>query len=185
MSTFGHCSQPPVLLPALADDTDLRVFDNLRDYATTCGELLPNQRVVHLSMYTPPCHMVSIFDRNHRIPFQNIPKPWFIVHVWVQSCPQRAFEGQFVSFHQRVRLLLCFWRQDECSFVQDQRALHRQSVLRAPQCTPPTTQGGLLACCERHGPQKSTSRAVRIQRLCPKGVPPASLPSLGPPFLSR
>ena len=65
-------SQPPVPLPALHYNTDLRVFGNLRDYVTSWREPLPTQRVVHLSQYTTPYHMVFISLSDHRIPSQNI-----------------------------------------------------------------------------------------------------------------
>ena len=66
-------SQPtPVLLPTLDDHTNLCVFDSLSDYATSEREPFPTRRVVHLRECTPPYHMVKIFDKDDRIPFQKI-----------------------------------------------------------------------------------------------------------------
>ena len=67
-------SQPtaPVLLSTLDAHTNLRVFDSLSDYATSEREPLPIRRVVYLRECTPPYHMVNIFDKDDRIPFQKI-----------------------------------------------------------------------------------------------------------------
>lgn len=82
-------------------DTDLRVFDQLGDYRLRPGECLPHNRVVKLAINTAPHHAVCIFDRGHRIAFQNIPKQYLVVRLWVQANEGAEPEPHFVSFHQR------------------------------------------------------------------------------------
>ena len=89
----------PVLLSTLDAHTNLCVFDSLSNYATSEREPLPTRPVVHLRQFTPRYHMANIFDEDDRIPFQKIPKLWFVMHVWVQTCAEGDFEGHFVSFH--------------------------------------------------------------------------------------
>ena len=45
--------------------------------------------------------MVNIFDEDDKISFQKIPKLWFVMHVWVETCAEGELEGHFVSFHRR------------------------------------------------------------------------------------
>lgn len=99
----------PVQLPTIDDgteeggsvDTNLRVFDGLRDYLLPAGANMPFERVIKLAINTPPYHRVCIFANNHRIPFQNLVKDWLIIRIWVQTHPQASPEPHFASLHRR------------------------------------------------------------------------------------
>ena len=82
-------------------DTDLPVYDQLGDYRLRPGECLPHNRVIKLAINTAPYHSVCLFDRGHRLPFQNLPKQYLVVRLWVQDHEGAEPEPHFVSFHQR------------------------------------------------------------------------------------
>ena len=90
----------PVLLSTLNVHT-IFVFNSLSDYVTSEREPLPTWRVVHLSEFTPPYHMVNIFDEDDRILLRRFRSCGLSCMFGFKLLQKGTSMGHFVSFHRR------------------------------------------------------------------------------------